>query len=42
MDNFVELEGKYGLIFNYKDAKLTMKKAMELVKTSDSKETWAI
>ena len=40
MGNFVELEEKYGLINNYKDAKLAMEKAVELVKREDLKETW--
>jgi uncharacterized protein len=40
MGNFVELEEKYGLIYNYKDAKLAMEKAVELVKRLDLKETW--
>jgi predicted glycosyltransferase len=37
MGNFVELEDKYGLIFNYNDAKLAMKKTLELVKRQDLK-----
>ena len=40
MGNFVELEEKYGLIFNYNDPKLAIEKAVELVKREDLKETW--
>lgn len=40
MGNFVELEEKYGLIFNYKDARLAMEKAEELVKRQDLKVEW--
>jgi len=40
MGNFVELEEKYGLIFNFRDAKLAMEKAVELVKNEDLKGMW--
>jgi len=40
MGNFVELEEKYGLIFNFKDAKLAIEKAVELVRKAGLKEEW--
>lgn len=40
MLNFVELEEKYGLIFNYKDSEKALEKAIELVQTPDLKDTW--
>ena len=40
MGNFIELEEKYGLIFNYKDVNQAIEKAVELVKRSDLKEEW--
>ena len=41
MGNFVELEEKYGLIFNYKDANMAIEKAVDLVKKIDLKDSWA-
>lgn len=41
MGNFVELENKYGLIFNYNDPEQAIKKAIELIQISDLKETWS-
>lgn len=41
MGNFIELENKYGLIFNYRDAKKAIDKALELVQVDDIKKEWA-
>lgn len=41
MGNFVELEEKYELIFNYKDTNLAIEKAVELVRKTNLKEMWA-
>ncbi len=40
MLNFIELEKKYGLIFNYKDPKIALQKAIELVQDPNLKNTW--
>lgn len=40
MLNFVELEEKYGLIFNYKNPETALEKAIELVQNPDLKYTW--
>ena len=40
MGNFIELEQKYGLIFNYSDPKETVNKAIELIQKSDLKYVW--
>jgi len=40
MLNFIELEEKYGLIFNYKDPEKALEKAIELVQNSDLKNIW--
>jgi len=40
MGNFIELEGRYGLIFNYADPKEAVDKAIELVQTEGLKELW--
>ena len=41
MSNFVELEKKYGLIFNYSSPKKAIEKAVEIVKRDNIKEEWA-
>ncbi|RPJ79618.1 MAG: DUF354 domain-containing protein [Alphaproteobacteria bacterium] len=40
MLNFIELEEKYGLIFNYKDPEKSLEKAIELVQNPDLKNIW--
>ena len=40
MLNFIELEEKYGLIFNYKDPEKALQKAIELVQNPDLKNIW--
>ncbi|NQE53352.1 hypothetical protein C5S29_07145 [ANME-1 cluster archaeon GoMg3.2] len=40
MGNFIELEQKYGLIFNYDDPDKAMNKAVELIQKPDLKEEW--
>lgn len=40
MGNFIELEQKYGMTFNYKDHNLALEKAIELVQKSNLKEEW--
>lgn len=40
MGNFIELEQKYGLIFNYNDSDKAIEKAIELIQKSDLKEEW--
>jgi predicted glycosyltransferase len=40
MGNFVELEQKYGLVFNFKNAKESVQKAIELVEQSGLKQEW--
>jgi len=40
MSNFVELEQKYKLIFNYSDSEEALKKAVELIKKPERKEEW--
>jgi len=40
MGNFIELEEKYGLIFNYKKTDDALNKAIELVQRDDLKEEW--
>jgi len=41
MTNFVELENKYGLIYNYREPEKAIKKATELIQRPDLKEEWA-
>lgn len=38
--NYIELEKKYGLLFNFKDANAAVKKAIEMVKDRDIKADW--
>jgi predicted glycosyltransferase len=40
MGNFIELEQKYGLIFNYNDSDKAIEKAVELIQQSNLKEEW--
>jgi predicted glycosyltransferase len=40
MGNFIELEQKYGLIFNYSDPNKAIDKAIELIQKPDLKEGW--
>lgn len=40
MGNFIELEKKYGLIFNYNNPDKAIEKAIELIKKDDIKEEW--
>jgi predicted glycosyltransferase len=40
MGNFIELEKKYGLIFNIRDPKVAIRKAEELIKDSHLKREW--
>ncbi len=40
MGNFIELEQKYGLMFNYNDSDMAIKKAVELIQKPDLKEEW--
>lgn len=40
MGNFIELEEKYGLLFNYKDSDEALNKAVELLQKSGLKEEW--
>jgi len=40
MTNFIELEKKYGLIFNYKDPEKAIAKAQELIKDPNLKDKW--
>jgi len=40
MGNFIELEQKYGLIFNYNDPDKAIEKAVELIQKPDLKEEW--
>jgi len=40
MGNFIELEQKYGLVFNYSDSDKTMNKAAELIQEPDLKKEW--
>jgi predicted glycosyltransferase len=40
MGNFIELEKKYGLIFNYRNQADALNKAIELVQRDDLKEEW--
>jgi predicted glycosyltransferase len=40
MLNFIELEEKYGLVFNYNDSEKALQKAIELVQSPDLKEIW--
>ena len=40
MGNFIELEKKYGLIYNYRDPEMAIKKALELVMEDGLKEEW--
>jgi len=40
MGNFIELEQKYSLIFNYDDPNKAMEKAVELIQKPNLKEEW--
>lgn len=40
MSNFIELEQKYGLIYNYREPDKAIRKAVELVKKPGLKEVW--
>jgi predicted glycosyltransferase len=40
MGNFIELEQKYGLMFNYNDSDKAVNKALELIQKADLKEEW--
>jgi predicted glycosyltransferase len=40
MGNFIELEQKYGLIFNYNDSDKAIEKAVELIQKQELKEMW--
>jgi predicted glycosyltransferase len=40
MGNFIELEQKYGLIFNYNDSDKAIEKAVELIQKPKLKEEW--
>ncbi len=40
MGNFVELEEKYGLVFNCKDATMALEHALELMEKPDLKKEW--
>lgn len=40
MGNFIELEQKYGLIFNYSDPDKAIRKAVELIQEPNLKEDW--
>lgn len=40
MGNFVELEKKYGMIFNYRDPDRALNKAVELIQKSNLKKEW--
>ena len=40
MGNFVELEEKYGLIFNYSSSDKVLDKAIELIQRKDLKQEW--
>jgi predicted glycosyltransferase len=40
MGNFIELEQKYGLMFNYNDSNKAMNKALELIQKPNLKEEW--
>lgn len=40
MSNFLELEQKYNLIFNYSDSKEALKKAIEIIKKPKNKDEW--
>lgn len=40
MANFIELERKYNLIFNFRDPKEALRKSFELIQNSDTKAEW--
>lgn len=40
MSNFIELENKYGLIFNYRDQQKALAKSVELIQKSNLKQEW--
>ena len=40
MGNFIELEQKYGLMFNYNDSDKAIEKAVELIQKPNLKEEW--
>ena len=41
MGNFIELEEKYGLMYNYNDSDKAIKKAVELIQKPDAKDEWS-
>jgi predicted glycosyltransferase len=41
MGNFIELEQKYGLMYNYNDSDKAMKKAVELIQKPQIKKEWS-
>jgi hypothetical protein len=41
MSNFIELEEKYNLIFNFSDSEEALKKALELIQISGLKNEWS-
>jgi uncharacterized protein len=40
MSNFIELEGVYGLIFNYNTSEKAIEKSIDLIQQTDLKEKW--
>lgn len=42
MSNFIELEHKYKLIFNYRNPNDAIEKAIDLIKNSDIKKKWKV
>ena len=40
MGNFIELEQKYGLVFNYSDSDKTVNKAIKFIREPDLKKEW--
>lgn len=42
MGNFIELEKKYNLIYNYSDQNIALEKAVELLNNPDLKKIWAL
>jgi predicted glycosyltransferase len=42
MGNFSELEQKYSLLFNYSDSEAALKKAVELLRDPELKNTWSL
>jgi hypothetical protein len=41
MGNFIELEQKYGLIYNFKNESEALEKAISLLEQKDLKQQWA-